>query len=129
MISFQRNDTSAWQQAYREMLITLTRSRFRVTSLLVVLIVFLDALVQYFIQPELFYQLFWTRFVTITAMLLLFLLIHLDRLARFAIYFSFLGILVVAADIEAAIMATGGYQSPFQAGLLLLVVAVGLLFP
>lgn len=129
MISFQRNDTLAWQQAYREMLIALTGRRFRVASLLVVLIVFLDGLAQYFIQPELFYQLFWTRFVTITAMFLLFLLIHLDRLTRFAIYFSFLGILVVAADIEAAIIATGGYQSPFQAGLVLLILAVGLLFP
>jgi adenylate cyclase len=129
MISLKRNDISTWQEAYQDMLIALTCRRFRVTSLLVVLIVFLDALVQYFIQPDLFYGLFWTRLVTITAMLLLFLLIHFEHFSRLAIYFSFLGILVVAADIEAAIIATGGYQSPFQAGLVLLVVAVGLLFP
>lgn len=129
MISFHNNETAAWQDAYQEMLIALTGKRFRVASLLVVLIVFLDAMVQYFVQSALFYQLFWTRLVTITAMLLLFLLIHNKYLARFAIYFSFLGILVITADIEAAIITTGGYQSPFQAGLVLLIVGVGLLFP
>ncbi len=118
-----------WKAEYDTHLHHLTLRRVRVSSILVVIVVSLDALFQFFAKPEVFYGIMWVRGMTILLILSLFGATYIHNIARHAITLAVVGTVIVLGDIEGAIIATGGYHSSFQTGLTLLVVAVGLLFP
>jgi class 3 adenylate cyclase len=80
-------------------------------------------------MTDLFTKLLSVRIAVAFLIMLLFGLSYARSVSRFAFPLSLIGAFIVAGDVEAAIVVTGGYHSPFQTGLILLVIGVGLFFP
>lgn len=119
----------AWQEAYREHLITITFSRLRIGSLLIIFIFTLDGIYQAFSLPVTFWQTFWLRVAVAGGALVVYVLSYTRFAHRWAAFLSGFLVLAVAIDIEKAILLTGGLESPFYVGLLLLIVGTGLFLP
>lgn len=118
-----------WKKDYQFHIQKLTFSRLRIASLLIVIVVVLDGSAQLLLKPELFGELFWVRLIASLMIIVILGLTYIQPVSRVAFALSLIATLIVAADIEAAIIVTGGYHSPFQTGLALLIIAVGLLIP
>jgi adenylate cyclase len=118
-----------WESAWREHLARLTQSRLFVTALLVAVLVVMDATFQYFFRPAAFEAVFWVRLVVVGVAGLVGLAAARPVMARHAVGLALALGIALAGDIEAAVLHTGGPESPFQAGLALLVVGVGLILP
>ncbi len=118
-----------WSRSYAEHIRELLRARLRVASCLVAAIFILDGVFEALVQRSAFRQTFWVRIVVATSGLGVFFLTGLRAASRFAYFLGILLILAVAIDVEHAIVATGGLSSPYYAGLLVLLIGVGLLAP
>ena len=101
----------------------------RITALIVLFLFLLDAVFQYLSEGTILTGLFWVRLAAAIAILTIFALTYFEAPSRVTFILSVIGILIVAGDIEGAIMITGAYHSPFQTGLALLLIASALLFP
>ncbi len=126
---FDNDILPSWRVDYNHHLRDLILSRLRVVFLLVVLIVGLDGSVQFILNPTLFHNLVWVRAGVIILDLVLWGLTYMKAAMRGAFALSLVGLLIVTLDVEMAIIASGNYHSFFQTGLVLIIVAVGLLFP
>ncbi len=118
-----------WTEDFKHHLKNLTLERMRVALLLVVFAVALDGAVQSILKPELFYDLIWSRVTALVSSLALIGLSYRTVSNRMAFVLSLISILIIASDIESAVVASGGYHSPFQTGFTILLISVGLLFP
>jgi len=101
----------------------------RITALIVLFLFILDAGFQYLSEGTILTGLFWVRLAAAIAILIILALTYSKSSFRVAFVLSLIGTLIVAGDIEGAIMITGVYHSPFQTGLALLVISAALLFP
>jgi len=115
----------AYQSAQRRQL--LERLRFAIP--LVMAVIVLDGLAQWVLGSPLFEDLMSVRIGALVALGILLVLSKARAADRYAYLLSLGGLLVMAVDIEAAILASGTYASRFQTGLALLPVAIALLLP
>ncbi|OIQ04239.1 MAG: hypothetical protein AUK36_00250 [Zetaproteobacteria bacterium CG2_30_59_37] len=118
-----------WNNDYRRHVQKLTVSRLRITALLVIAIIILDAVAQYFFDPHLYSQLLWVRLSSVLLCLLVWRFSRHPAATRFCFPLGLLLVCIVSSDVETAIILTSGYNSPFQTGLALLIVGAGLLVP
>jgi len=118
-----------WEIDFQRHLQRLTLERLRVALLLVISAVILDGTVQLILKPALFYDILWIRITTVLISLIFLGFSYKPTAVKLAFVLSLIGILIMAADIESAIVVSGGYHSSFQTGLALLLIAGGLLFP
>lgn len=125
----QKFASSVRENDYRQHVENLTLRRLRITCFIVLFLFLLDASFQYLSEGTILTGLFWIRLAAAIAIVVIFTLAYFKSFLRFAFVLSLIGTLIVAGDIEGAIMITGVYHSPFQTGLVLLVIAVALLFP
>lgn len=125
----QRPGAEVWASDYRRHVQKLTLSRLRITALLVVAIVILDAVAQFFFDPHLYAKLLWVRVSAVLLCLLVWKFSRHPAATRFSFALGLLLVCIVSADVETAIILTSGYNSPFQTGLALLIVGAGLLVP
>jgi len=125
----QREAAEQWGGVYRRHVQKLIVSRLGITALLVIAIIILDAVAQYFFDPHLYAQLFWIRICAVLLCLLVWRFSRHPAATRFCFPLGLLLVCIVSADVETAIILTSGYNSPFQTGLALLIVGAGLLVP
>ena len=125
----QLDDAQRWVTEYQRHLQKLTLNRLRITALLVIAMVIIDAVAQYFFDPELFSQLFWVRSSAVLLCLAVWRFSSSPAAIRLCFPIGLLLVSIISADIEIAIIYTSGYNSPFQTGLALLIVGAGLLVP
>jgi len=118
-----------WNADYRRHVQKLIVSRLGITSLLVIAIIIVDAVAQYFFDPHLYSQLFWIRICAVLLCLLVWWFSRHPTATRHCFSIGLLLVCIVSADVETAIILTSGYNSPFQTGLALLIVGAGLLVP
>jgi len=120
---------ASWEAIYRRHLQKLVVRRLRIAALLVTVVVLTNAVAQFFFDSELFGQLLWARMAAIVICLGVWRYAAEPSTSRYTFLLSLLIIGIVSADLEAAIVLTSGYNSPFQTGLALLIVGAGLLVP
>jgi len=121
--------TTAREHDYQHQLTLLTLSRLKVTALLIVAMVSVNAIAQFFLDPLLFDQLLPVRSISILLCLTIWLFCHSARAFGTTFGIGLVLICIVSVDLETAIIYTSGYNSPFQTGLALLIVGAGLLVP
>jgi len=121
--------TTALEHDYQHQLTLLTLSRLKVTALLIVAMVSVNAVAQFFLDPLLFDQLLPVRSIAILLCLIVWIFCHSSRASRSTFIIGLALICIVSVDLETAIIYTSGYNSPFQTGLALLIVGAGLLVP
>jgi class 3 adenylate cyclase len=118
----------AWESAWREHLAQLTQSRLFIAAVLIAGVVLLDAVFQYFFRPTMFAAVFWARAAVIAVAGLVAIGARMST-PRHAVWLALALCVALAGDIEAAALQLGGPESPFQAGLALLLVGAGLIVP
>ncbi|MDQ6971583.1 MAG: adenylate/guanylate cyclase domain-containing protein [Mariprofundaceae bacterium] len=128
-VTHHQSDAGKREHAYEHHLEILTVQGLRITALLVVAMVVLDAIAQYFFDALLFYQLFWIRLISVILSLAVWYICRFRLARRITFALGLLLVCIISADIETAIIYTSGYNSPFQTGLALLIVGAGLLVP
>jgi len=129
MVRSNKTISPVWEKDYQRHLQALTLDRLRVVLLLAIFIFILDGAVQHILKTALFYNIFWVRIAAFLASLCLLGFSYWGSASRLAFALSLITILIVAGPCEAAIVVSGGYNSSFQTGLTLLLIAVGLFFP
>ncbi len=117
------------EEEYRGHLRDITIGRLRVALALVFFVVVMDSTVQYFFLEGMSRGLSLVRLETLLTSIIILLISQKKKFSRIAFPLSFIGILAMAGYVEAAVVASGGYQSAYQTGLSLLIIAAGLLFP
>jgi len=114
--------------AYKEYLVNISVTRIRLACILGLVLVPLFSIIDYFIIPELFFQ--FLRYRLICAFLMIiFLGLTTTSLGKKKINFIGVGVpLVVSGMLSLMIRFTGGYESPYYAGLNLVILAMTFLY-
>jgi len=118
-----------WADAYRALLVQITIARLRVAGFFVVFAVMFDGAFEAYLRPHIFWKTFWVRLAVALTAFTVSLLSFSNLARRHTVTISFVLFFAVAVDVETAILATGGLESRFYAGMILLMVGVGLLLP
>ncbi len=129
MVNTLENTNTSWIVPFEEHIRKITFSRLRLAGLVIMFVAVADGATAFATQPDLFWQTFWARVI-----------VGFTGGAIFAATFSalsklqltllsFVLILVLSLDIENAILASGGVQSRYYVGFVLLLAGVGLFLP
>lgn len=120
---------SKWELDFIEATQNLLIRRLKFALYLVIGIFIFDAIFQIIVKPSLFYSIIWDRLLILAIAFIILGLCYLKKAAKYAFIISIFTVIAVVADIQFAIHISGGYNSYFQAGLSLLLVASCLLLP
>ncbi len=124
-----RRPAQEWTRRYEAHLRGLALQCLRIAAPLVVFVFALDGVVERVFRPSLFWSSFWIRIAAALLILALLVLSYRRRAERFAYAAVTAVLLVVAADVEAVILKSGGLASPFTSGMALLIIAAALFVP
>ena len=121
--------TARWEDAYGEYLRELTLTRLRVAGPLVVFVFCLDGAAEFVFQREWFWNTFWIRLGVALLCLLISAISRWDGSRKLAFGLTVVFGIAVGADVEAVILQSGGFASPFTTGFGFVIIAAGLFFP
>jgi signal transduction histidine kinase len=117
------------EAAYREFIRVSTVQRLRVFCILVVTLVPFFGILDWITHPSFVIFFLWIRVAVSIVAAGIFGISHLPRAGRSVFALSMLLAFVVAAGIETMIRVLGPDESPYYAGLCLVILTVGVLFP
>lgn len=121
--------TKRWEEAYRRQLADLMLRRVRIAIPLIISFALVEELVQGVSGSPLWDELRWVRLGVIATLLAVWVLSYRPGLRSHGFLLSLVGVGVVAGDAASAIAASGGFSSPFQTNLSLLLVGIPLFLP
>ncbi|MFH1076204.1 MAG: hypothetical protein V1753_05090, partial [Pseudomonadota bacterium] len=118
-----------FEEKYKEYLRQYALGLARVACLLIVILVPLFCILDYCLYPAIFFKLALVRLACIVIVLLLFLFTFTPQGKRYGSSVEMAAILVAALSISIMIRFVGGYNSPYYAGLNLLIIGVAVFVP
>jgi signal transduction histidine kinase len=119
---------SDYQQFEKEVF-DLTVTRMKVTSILGVFLFFLFGIVDYVIAPQYFGKFMVMRTINSFIDLGIFFALRKGTFRRYTYFFVYLFFLLLSSFIEVMIKYTGGHESPYYAGMNIVILAFCLLMP
>lgn len=124
----QIREDAKFRVAYKEYLVNISVTRIRLACILGLILVPLFSIIDYFTFSELFLQFLIYRVICAFAMVLL-LALTSTSIGKRKINFIGVGVpIVVSGMLSIMIRFTGGYESPYYAGLNLVILAMTLLY-